>query len=368
VDELIRAVSARRRLWFVLLAGPLALVGSALAACAPIQVGAGPLPTATCGAVGGIAVVDGHTVTGAPTNSPPVQVCVIVGAPTTTSAPAGSPTAPATGAAPNPTVPRVTPTRTFTSPIPQAQYREFAANCTTTHRLNDDPIVFPDLAGASHNHTFVGNPSTTANTTTQALLRGQTSCQDKLDASSYWFPTLMRNGAVVAPEMVTVYYKSGVKDYRTVNPFPPGFRLVVGDPKTASKADFKGTWSCGGTLTNDFPASCPAGSSLIVRLQAPSCWDGTNLDTPNHKSHMAYPVNGGCPADHPVPLPMFEMKVPYKLPGGVTTGLAYSSGASYSFHFDFMNGWDQARQAALVEHCVNGGRQCNGLGVDKHLP
>ena len=33
-----------------------------------------------------------------------------------------------------------------------------------------------------------------------------------------------------------------------------------------------------------------------------------------------------------------------------------------------MNGWDAPRQAALVSHCINGGRQCNGYGVDQHKP
>jgi hypothetical protein len=46
----------------------------------------------------------------------------------------------------------------------------------------------------------------------------------------------------------------------------------------------------------------------------------------------------------------------------------YSSGASYSFHFDFMNGWDAARQAQLVAYCINGGRQCNGYGEDPKNP
>jgi len=262
----------------------------------------------------------------------------------------------------------VRPVPTFSDRPPQAQYREIGMNCTVNHRLDDDPVVFPDQPGKSHNHSFVGNPSTNAATTTEQLVGGATSCQDKKDASAYWFPTLLQNGSVVNPETVTVYYKSGVKDYRTVQPFPAGFRLLVGDMRTPSAAEFGGTWNCTGYLGKEIPPSCPAGSSLIVRYQAPSCWDGVHLDSADHKSHMAYPVGGVCPPHHPVPLPMFEMKVPYKLPGGVTAGLAYSSGPGYSFHYDFMNGWDPARQAEVVAHCINGGRQCNGLGVDKHKP
>lgn len=48
------------------------------------------------------------------------------------------------------------------------------------------------------------------------------------------------------------------------------------------------------------------------------CWDGKNLDSPNHSDHVAHPiggpvafpvVNGTCPASHPVKVPqvMFEV-------------------------------------------------------------
>jgi hypothetical protein len=33
-----------------------------------------------------------------------------------------------------------------------------------------------------------------------------------------------------------------------------------------------------------------------------------------------------------------------------------------------MNGWDQKRLENLAQYCVNGGRQCNGYGVDEHKP
>jgi hypothetical protein len=60
----------------------------------------------------------------------------------------------------------------------------------------------------------------------------------------------------------------------------------------------------GAPRTNNFPTiNCPGG----VRSQVffPSCWDGINLDTPNHKSHMAYPSkmnDGVCPPSHPIRL------------------------------------------------------------------
>lgn len=56
--------------------------------------------------------------------------------------------------------------------------------------------------------------------------------------------------------------------------------------------------------TNGLPDyNCPDG--LRAQIFFPSCWDGKNLDSPNHKSHVAYPEsgaynNGACPSTHPV--------------------------------------------------------------------
>lgn len=251
---------------------------------------------------------------------------------------------------------------------PHAQYQEMHADCTVNHLLSDDPIVFPGQAGVSHNHSFIGNPTTNALSTPQSLLGGSTSCEDTLDASGYWFPTLLQDGVPVTPDKPVIYYKSGVKDYRTVQPFPAGFKLLVGNARNTDPAAFTGNWKCPGYTGADFPASCPSGSSLVARLQAPSCWDGVNVDSADHKSHMAFPVKGVCPADHPVPLPMLEAKIPYPLHNGNTTGLTLASGAAYTFHYDFMNGWNAARQAYLVDYCIHGGRQCNGYGVDTKNP
>lgn len=45
------------------------------------------------------------------------------------------------------------------------------------------------------------------------------------------------------------------------------------------------------------------------------CWDGKNVDTPDHKSHVAYPSSGSfettgpCPDSHPVRLPQLMYEV-----------------------------------------------------------
>ncbi len=254
------------------------------------------------------------------------------------------------------------------SPIPSAAYHEMHANCGVTHLLSDDPIGFPGLTGASHNHSFFGNTTTNAASTYSSLLAGRSSCQDTLDTAAYWIPTFYRNDVVLPPSTATVYYKSGVKDYRTVKPFPPNFREIVGSAKTPDEASFLGNWQCAGVSPqNAIPASCAPGSSLIVHLKSASCWDGVLTGT-NDSAHVVYPVSGICPADHATPLPMLEAKITYKLDNGNTSGLRYASGGGFTFHYDFLNAWNQARLDYLVGYCINGGRQCNGYGIDSHKP
>ncbi len=110
-----------------------------------------------------------------------------------------------------------------------------------------------------------------------------------------------------------------------------------------------------------------AGTQLNLRMQAPSCWNGLHLDTPDHKSHMAYPVLGVCPASHPVAVPMIEFKMAWPVSGDMRN-VRLASGRGPTFHYDFYNVWDQPTLAALVRHCINGGLQCDPRGFDLYKP
>ena len=251
-------------------------------------------------------------------------------------------------------------------------FHEFQANCAVNRVAADDPIVFPRRRGDSHSHTFIGGRAN-ARSTTGSLSRARTSCTVPGDHSAYWFPTMRLRGRVVRPQgPQIVYYKAGIEAYNTIRPFPRGLRFVAGSP-TATKAQFKresrvSGWSCGSSANNwDFPRSCPKGSSLLVRYKAASCWDGRRLDSPDHKAHMAYPVEGACPKRHPVALPMLEFKIAYPVDGSLR-GLELSSGRGHSWHADFFAAWDTPTQAALVTQCVNGGGQCDAYGYDQHKP
>ncbi|MFD7894691.1 DUF1996 domain-containing protein [Streptomyces sp. NPDC059568] len=276
---------------------------------------------------------------------------------------------PVTGVVPSDQIP---PTRYF---------HEFQANCSVTHTRPDDPIVYPGQPGKSHDHTFMGNNTTDANSTTASLSGGGTACKAPGDKSAYWMPTLFNGNTAVRPVgPQTIYYKSGVTDYRSVRPFPKGLRFVVGSPlQTAEQfRNHRGWvegWECGDSYKNtEIPASCPARPDvqLNLRFQAPSCWDGKYLDTPDHQSHMAYPRAQGanqdvCPPSHPVALPMIEFKMAWPVNGDMSQ-VRLASGVGHTFHYDFFNAWDDRTLNALVQHCVVGGLQCDARGYDQNHP
>ncbi len=260
----------------------------------------------------------------------------------------------------------------------QVTHREFQANCYMSHFADDDPIVYPGQAGASHNHTFMGSADTNAKSTTGSLKSGKTSCITPGDKSGYWHPSIFNGDKLVTNQYKqTIYYKSGVSDFRTVRAFPQGLRYVVGSPNQ-TKDEFRnhpGTvegWECGNSANNwEIPATCAPGSYLNIRMQAPSCWDGVNLDSADHKSHMAYPVVKNnrrvCPEAHPVAVPMIEFKMGFNVSGDMSK-VKLSSGTDWSWHYDVFNAWDQPTLEALVKHCINGGLQCDPRGFDQYKP
>jgi hypothetical protein len=252
-------------------------------------------------------------------------------------------------------------------------HHEFQVNCTVSHTGPDDPIVYPNRPGAAHHHTFLGNTTTDAFSTTESLMAAEdTTCLVPADHSAYWFPTLRNRGQEVLPNFAQViYYKSGIEDYTQVVPFPPGLRFVAGD-MGATLEQFRDApgrvegFECGDSSFNwDFPTiRCPAGTQMNIRYQAPSCWDGVHLSPPGH---MAYPVDGACPASHPVAVPMIEFKIAFPVDGDMS-GLEFSSGRGFSWHYDFFNAWEPETLEALVEHCINGGLQCDPRGFDQYKP
>ena len=245
---------------------------------------------------------------------------------------------------------------------------EFHATCTVSHHAGDDPIVFPGLAGASHNHTFWGNETTNAASTAVSLSgTTATTCKPTEDRSGYWIPTLYQNGVVVDPDEVTVYYGSRLKDPSKTQPFPPGLRMITGDPTKQSDPQGNHFWCAGiggevgRTGDGAFPVCAPT-AHLVRQITFADCWDGQHLDSPNHRDHMANGNHlGQCPAGHPVPIPSVSFVISYQLSGD-TEGITLSSGNAVSMHGDFFNAWDEEALASRVRNCLDQGVKCNAAG------
>jgi hypothetical protein len=258
-----------------------------------------------------------------------------------------------------------------------------------------DPALQPGTA-SPHMHSFDGGNSVSANTDFAATQSSTcTTARIKTDKSLYWRPTLYWNGNGTGyhrvPEKSTkIYYKFGDGDkWANVTGFPEDFNMIAGDPKKRSLGDNPAgvQWGCHGPngrmddkiFEKGFPTGfhdCSYGFATEVTF--PSCWNGKLLDPKNPYDHMAYP-NGGagvgienCPTTHRAarfPTIFIEFwydispfngtyaddSVPWVLSNGDPTG--------YSFHADFLNGWEKGvLEKAIAE---TGGCNCGcGCGQE----
>ncbi|KAH8892181.1 hypothetical protein GQ53DRAFT_764543 [Thozetella sp. PMI_491] len=198
-----------------------------------------------------------------------------------------------------------------------------------------DPLVNPGSVPSPHVHQIVGgdsfNASMDPNTHDLVAKSGCTSCTFSEDFSNYWTAVLYfraRNGTYRrVPQKpseglkgnggITVYYIPPQGTNKTTA-FKPGFRMLVGDaslrgPAQKGKVDPKVCHRV--TLPKKF---CVGGIRSVITF--PTCWDGVNLDSADHKSHVAYPVagsitdqfdydGGACPESHPVRIPQVMYEV-----------------------------------------------------------
>jgi hypothetical protein len=244
---------------------------------------------------------------------------------------------------------------------PRHQAR-FVARCRYSHTLSDDPIVHPNDPGASHSHDFFGNTTTDAASTLRSLTHGGTTCLNRKDKSGYWVPSLTVDGQTVVPTVALIYYSNAGKRFRSIKTIPRGLKVVAGNAMAIAPQSLRvASWNCGAdeddVPLSSAPPTCPK-PTLTMHIAFPDCWNGKHLDSPDHKSHLAYHGrNGRCPARYPVPIPRLRMNVHYPTTGG--PGVALASGGQYSGHADFFNAWNAKELQRLVGRCINAGRVCN---------
>lgn len=101
-------------------------------------------------------------------------------------------------------------------------------------------------------------------------------------------------------------------------------------------------------------------NGLRLEIMFPSCWDGKNLDSKDHRSHVAYPseINGGiCPEGFDTRLPtlFFETIWVTKPFAGMDGKFVISNGdpTGAGYHADFIDGWDDGVLQEAVDTCTN---------------
>lgn len=258
--------------------------------------------------------------------------------------------------------------------VSSATFAEFVAYCPVSHIQPDDPIVFPGIPGASHMHSFYGSNITNAYTSdTCSFLNKPTTCDPTTDTSSYWIPTLYDpNGAIVRVKKGTFYYQNrNIDNLASIQRLPFGLRMIAGNAKaTAPETPRRVTWSCQGEgkASGDM-VQCAAGNpNLEILINFPECWNGVDLDSANHKSHVAYATGGACPSTHPVPLVALEFKILYDAIGG--PGYTISSGPGYTMHGDVWVAWNEPALELRMINCIRQGKKCgaNGIPSDGSTP
>lgn len=272
----------------------------------------------------------------------------------------------------------------------------FRTTCELSKFIFDDPIVFPGVTGVSHLHMLFGNTAVTGLTNSLTLASsGNSTCIGGIDnRTAYWTPAMIdASGNAVMPDRSAFYYKSG--QYlapSTIQTLPVGLKMIAGD-KSATGPQYGSdlsdpthpkpgpmqvvTWTClNGKASSPNAATipaCAAGDEVRLTVIFPQCWDGKNLDSPDHKSHVAYPIYAKrqCPSTHPVPIPEITEHFDFPVTPGANPSTWHLSSdtdltkpGGLSAHADWMNGWDPATMLLIVQNCLQKALDCEigGLG------
>ncbi|KAK1752274.1 hypothetical protein QBC47DRAFT_454347 [Echria macrotheca] len=275
-----------------------------------------------------------------------------------------------------------------------------------------DPLVNPGMSPSTHMHQIVGGNAFAATMpeTDISKLATCTTCHFTQDLSNYWTANLYfkaRNGSFKrVPQIanqfndgdnagITIYYTSPGPGLTTA--FKPGFRMLTGDASRRTSLNLgKNTQQCyrcfaqdnfGGSpyspcmdpvYDTDHLPDQPCAGGIRSNIIFPICWDGKNLDSPNHQDHVAHPVggppsfsivSGKCPASHPVKIPQVMLEVMWDTRGfnnkedwadGQPFYLSTGDKTGYSQHGDYVFGWQgDSLQQAMDNSCYL--RNCTKL-------
>ncbi|WP_254390365.1 DUF1996 domain-containing protein [Streptomyces sp. AC550_RSS872] len=276
----------------------------------------------------------------------------------------------------------------------------FATSCGVNENglfNSDNVIVAPGVSnGAHHFHDYIGNQSNDAFASDEDLANAETSCVDQGDKSTYYWPVIrLQNGTqeqdanspgggiegnageIVTPKEVTLNFVGNPRS--KVTEMPRLLRIITGDAKAFvnGTANANASWSCTGfedrQLKDKYPL-CPQGSDVVRTFKFQSCWDGQNIDSANHRTHVAFAAADGSCANGFKAIPQLVQRIVYDVDapslqdGGRTTPLfavdtfPEQLHKPVTDHGDFINVFDEDLMGEMVD-CINEGRKC-GVGAD----
>ncbi|MGC4870075.1 DUF1996 domain-containing protein [Micromonospora sp. DT53] len=175
-------------------------------------------------------------------------------------------------------------------------------------------------------------------------------------------------GGIVRPAQVLIEYRGNPAS--KVVPMPKFLRALTGDAKPTSRgpANARATWTCSGftdRLSDKYPI-CPAGSQVQRVQDFPGCWDGKNIDSDNHRNHVAFAdkATGACPQGFQA-IPQLRITVAYDIARNVQVKGQYALDSfpeenhnPFSDHNDFVN-VNSAQAMQRIVTCINRGKNCS---------
>lgn len=249
------------------------------------------------------------------------------------------------------------------------------------HYNEDNLVVSPGLrSGAHHTHAYVGNLSADALSTDASLAAAATSCPGG-DRSTYYWPVLRRpdrpgtgshehsaghgnTGRILPESSVAVEFRGS--PVGKVVAMPRFLRAMTGDAAALTaggSADVRARWGCSGSpgrQTTRYPR-CPAGDRLTRTLVFPSCWNGLDTASPDHRAHLVFPSQGGVCPQGTFAVPQLRISLAYEVPAGAPVAVDSFPEQRHSpktDHAMFVNAMTDAQMAALVD-CLNEGHTCH---------
>jgi hypothetical protein len=258
----------------------------------------------------------------------------------------------------------------------------FRTDCGTNaggNRNSDNLVLGPGKRNAAqHVHDYVGTTAS-FDSSDQDLRSAETSCANG-DRSTYYWPVIRdldgtgpdadedgggvdgNFGSIMSPKAVNLtYHGSAAGD--VVKP-PEGLRIPTGDAKagTGDSGNANAQWTCTGfedRTTTKYPL-CPRGSDLVRVLDFPSCWDGENADSDDHRSHISFTEEDGSCAGDTEPIPALRMTLTYDRPDGrsfAVDSFPEQQHAPETDHASTINFMPDALLAEAVS-CINEGQTC----------